>query len=78
MRRGTANLQLAIDVDSDPITGSVGNESQSAQPFTGWIELVAAIEAARSPGHAPKGWEAEGEIEVKTLGSLPGAKAVGE
>ena len=71
-------MQLAIDVDSDPITGSVANGSQRAQPFSGWIELVAAIEAARSPTPALKGWEAEGEIEVKTLGALPGAKALGE
>jgi hypothetical protein len=75
MRRGTAHLQLAIDVDSDPITGSVSDGSQGAQPFTGWMELVAAIETARS---APEAWRPEGEIAVKTLGSLPGAKVISE
>jgi hypothetical protein len=63
--RTTRHLQLAIDIDSDPISGSVSNGTRSSEPFTGWIELVAAIEAARSSG----------ESEAETLGSLPGANA---
>jgi hypothetical protein len=71
----TAQLNLTIDVDSDPISGSVANGTAEPQVFVGWIELVAAIEAARctdyegaatlgpSPAHAA----------VKTLGSVPGA-----
>ncbi len=74
MERGTAHLDLAIDVNSDPISGSVSNGSAHAQPFTGWIELVAVIEAARSAG-APLG--ALDEAELQTLGSLPGAKGRG-
>ncbi len=62
--RGTTHLQLAIHIDSEPISGSVTNGSQRSQPFTGWIELVAAIEAARSSGDAG----------VETLGVLPGAR----
>ncbi|HSC04431.1 MAG TPA: hypothetical protein VLC49_13965 [Solirubrobacteraceae bacterium] len=65
MERATAHLELAIEVDSDPISGSVSNGSRRSQPFNGWIELVAAIEAARSAGQS----------ERQTLGSLPGAKA---
>jgi len=75
MRRGTAHLELAIDVDSDPITGSVSNGSHLAEPFTGWMELVAAIEAARC---ATPPCDPEDEIRGKTLGSLPGAKLLGE
>jgi hypothetical protein len=52
MRRTETHLQLAIDLDSDPISGSVSNGVQGARAFTGWIELVAVIEAARSSSHA--------------------------
>jgi hypothetical protein len=76
MRRGTAHLQLAIELDSDPITGSVSDGGQSAQPFTGWIELVAAIETARAASDGAEAWRPKGDVTVKTLGSLPGAKAL--
>lgn len=74
MTRATRHLELAIDIDSDPITGSFSNGAYRAQPFTGWIELVAAIEAARSsadPGVGP------GTAARQTLGSSPGAKPQG-
>lgn len=71
VERATAHLELAIDLDSDPITGSVGNGPQSAKPFSGWIELVAAIEAARSSAGHPGDLE---EPESQTLGLFPGAK----
>ena len=58
MGRGTAHINLAIEVDSDPISGCVSNGNQLAQPFIGWIELVEAIEAARASDHAG---EPEGE-----------------
>jgi hypothetical protein len=72
--RETAHLDLTINVDSDPITGSVSNGAHGPRPFTGWIELVAAIEAARSPGTAVRG---SGETSGETLGSIPGAKPEG-
>jgi hypothetical protein len=53
-------MQLSIDVHSDPITGSVSNGSQVARPFTGWIELTAAIEAARTANHAGEASTPEG------------------
>ena len=68
-------MQLAIDVDSDPISGSVCNGNQIAQPFTGWIELTAAIEAARTASHADGTPASAGEAGAKRLGSLPGANA---
>jgi hypothetical protein len=70
MMRATRHLELAIDVDSDPITGSFSHGAQRSQPFTGWIELVAAIEAARSSEHPTHG---PGSANGKTLGSTPGA-----
>ena len=42
-----AQLLLAIDLASEPITGSVTIDGESSRRFNGWIELVAAIEAAR-------------------------------
>jgi hypothetical protein len=70
VERATRHLELAIEVDSDPISGLVSNGNRQSQPFIGWIELVAAIEAARS-SLALVG--TPGETGVKTLGSLPGA-----
>ncbi len=61
MRSGTAHLSLAIDVDSDPISGSISNGCHVERPFTGWIELAAAIEAVRSARHGSEGSEPEGK-----------------
>jgi len=72
--RDTAHLELSIDVDSDPISGSVSNGGYDRRPFSGWIELVAAIEAARSPVADAVG---SGDGEAETLGWIPGAKASG-
>jgi hypothetical protein len=60
---------LLIDVGSDPISGSVSNGTHTARPFSGWIDLVAAIEAVRSPAGGEPG------LGSQTLGSHPGAKA---
>jgi hypothetical protein len=43
-------LKLAVDVGSDPITGSVVVAGGDPRSFCGWIELVAEIEAARHNG----------------------------
>jgi hypothetical protein len=45
-----AHLRLSIDVASDPISGSLHTDNQQAEPFCGWVELAAAIEALRAPG----------------------------
>jgi hypothetical protein len=68
VERARAHLELAIEVDSDPISGSVSNGNRHSQPFHGWIELVSAIEAARSSAGLLGGAR-------QTLGSHPGAKA---
>jgi hypothetical protein len=43
----STELHLTIQVDSDPITGSVNGSDGEPQLFCGWMELVAAIEAVR-------------------------------
>jgi hypothetical protein len=73
----TAHLELAIDVDSDPISGLVSNGAGRSRPFTGWIELVAAIESARIERPGVGDVERSAAARVKTLGSLPGAKSSG-
>ncbi len=47
-----AQVLLAIDLASEPITGSVSVDGETSHRFNGWIELAAAIEAAR--GGAPR------------------------
>ena len=64
----SAQVQLSIDIDSEPIAGSVTMDSGAPQRFTGWIELVATIESARHAGSS-------GGHE--TLGALPGANGGG-
>jgi hypothetical protein len=46
------HLGLAIELDSDPITGELSTGAGEPRRFCGWIELVAAIEAARISGPA--------------------------
>ena len=71
MKSDTAHLELSIEIGSDPIAGLVSNGSYRSRRFSGWIELVGAIEAARSQGAGGGG---SGEAGGQTLGSSPGAK----
>jgi hypothetical protein len=59
-----ARVELSIELGSDPIRGSVAARDGEPQMFSGWIELVAAIEDVR----------ADRSPHTKTLGWLPGAK----
>ena len=63
----SSHLHLEIDVESDPISGAVSEPEGTPHRFTGWIELVAAIERAR----------ASADPEV-TLGWVPGANGAGD
>jgi hypothetical protein len=62
----TVLLQLSIEVQSEPITGSLtGAPGETPRSFSGWVELASAIEAARC--HGVNGADAE------KLGLTPGA-----
>lgn len=50
MTERATHLKLAVDVGSDPITGSLVVGAGDPRSFCGWIELVAEIEAARYNG----------------------------
>jgi hypothetical protein len=63
MRR-SARVELSLDLGSEPISGQLAIEAGSPQRFSGWIELAAAIEAARAQGADGGG---------KTPGGSPGA-----
>jgi hypothetical protein len=58
-----AHLHLVIDLESEPIAGSI-TDNDGERRFSGWIELATAIEHARTP---------LGEM----LGRFPGANAAG-
>jgi hypothetical protein len=59
---------LSIEVGSDPIAGSLSVGAGAPREFSGWIELVAAIESVR---HAAAGGTDQ------TLGLIPGANGGG-
>jgi hypothetical protein len=43
-----AQIKLEVDRESEPITGVLEDERGERRPFLGWIELISAIEDARS------------------------------
>jgi hypothetical protein len=51
----TTHLRLTIETDSEPIAGSVAWPDEEPHRFSGWIELAAAIECARSRFAGPAG-----------------------
>ena len=58
------HLKLAVDVGSEPITGSLAVGGGDPRSFCGWIELVAEIEAARYNGEGAPGIAATPGIAV--------------
>jgi hypothetical protein len=62
------HLKLAVDVGSDPITGSLVVGGGDPRNFCGWIELVAEIEAARYNGAGHALGIAESPLPEKRLG----------
>jgi len=42
------HFDLVLEIGAEPIRGCVGREPQRLREFTGWIELAAALEAART------------------------------
>jgi hypothetical protein len=47
-RRGETQLTLRVDLDADPITGSLTSSRGASRRFAGWIGLAAALEALRA------------------------------
>jgi hypothetical protein len=54
------HFDLVLEIGTDPIRGRVGREPEALREFIGWIELAAALEAART-GPALAGHEQRGD-----------------
>jgi hypothetical protein len=52
VRASQTAVRLVLDVepDSEPISGFLEADGEAGHQFWGWLELLAAIEAARSEG----------------------------
>lgn len=48
MEVSNPTLTLSIDADSEPIAGSIGLPDGSTMPFSGYMELAAALEKIRA------------------------------
>ena len=75
MRNREAHVRLAIEVDSEPISGSVSIGSGPPRVFRGWIELVERLEAVRSGRPEIALVQHPETVSEKSLGWAPGAKA---
>jgi hypothetical protein len=47
--QGRVGLRLELE-PGEPLTGSIAVDGQPAKRFCGWIELMAAVNAARAAG----------------------------
>ena len=70
-------LSLSIQIDSDPITGSVSTSGGEPQLFCGWMELVAAIEAVRLGANGAPGAVLDTELGGARGGSRRRRQAPG-
>jgi hypothetical protein len=51
----TARIELDIEPGTDPIRGTIGDESGAPARFVGWLELIERIEAIREDKHRVDG-----------------------
>jgi hypothetical protein len=58
--REPRRLALEVRFDAEPIEGRVYEDGRVDRPFSGWLGLMAAIDAARH-AHAPPPSEDNGE-----------------
>jgi hypothetical protein len=77
MNDRSTELHLTIQIDSDPITGSVSGSDGEPQLFCGWMELVAVIEAVRLGVDRPPGAASETELGGARGGSRRRRQAPG-
>jgi hypothetical protein len=73
----STQLKLVIEVDSDPIQGSVATDATEPQLFSGWMELVAAIEAVRLGVSRASGRTSDAELGGARGGSRRRRQAPG-
>jgi hypothetical protein len=51
---GPIRLELEVDAHGDHIAGRIGDAKGQVVPFTGWLELIAAIEALSESRPGPR------------------------
>jgi hypothetical protein len=54
-------LRLEVDLDADPITGTLSRSGHAEQRFTGWLALTDVIESIRTTSRA----QAEPDQELR-------------
>ena len=74
----SAELQLTIEIDSDPIRGSATRSAGEPQLFCGWMELVAVIEASRLGVNRAPGAASDAELGGARGGLVAAAKPRGQ
>jgi len=47
----TRSVTVALRVGSDPISGSVAGHTGAGRPFSGWLELIAALQDEHRAQH---------------------------
>jgi hypothetical protein len=52
MQPARAQVTLEIELDSEPIQGSLSDRHAAGQPFSGWIELVSLLQTAATTAAA--------------------------
>jgi hypothetical protein len=62
-----ARIHLHVDIerDQEPITGTLSDAAGAALEFSGWMELMSALDTARDRARAPR------PAERVPLGDLP-------
>jgi len=58
-------LTVELDATSDPVQGSIGPPEGSGKPFSGYVQLIAALEGYRAlEGYGEDGYRGEREAET--------------
>jgi hypothetical protein len=67
----TIHVDLEFDIAADPVEGRLSAAGGAPEPFTGWIELAAALERLR----VPAGSAGEPAREGRSSAGLGAARA---
>jgi hypothetical protein len=43
----TIEVHIELNAAGDPVAGTIGTGDGPSRPFLGWVELIAALDAAR-------------------------------
>lgn len=66
-------LIVELDTSSDPVRGSIGASGSGSEQFSGYVQLIAALERHRSPETARSAGTGGYRGERETPGLAPGS-----